>query len=278
MKNKSKKVLKIDLQKKTYEANSYPDLHQYIGGVALGIKLLENNLEHDPIAFSVGPLNGFFPFASKTSIALVNNNVVEDLYLGGALSLRIKFAGFDSIVINGKSEHPVILNISSQKMEFIEPNIQIGSLGLPGKKSVIRIDDKTLVDSYFTAKEDFLTKKLSQKNIKGIVITGTEVYKPQNMEKYIDLYHSVLSRKNEVDAEKKSNPSCSNCPLGCDKSKIGEIGGNVLIHSLVVCQYAERIYSDIGLVFSCLNVLGYDYTHEDIENLPGFIEETLAKF
>jgi hypothetical protein len=49
----------------------------------------------------------------------------------------------------------------------------------------------------------------------------------------------------------------------------------VLIHSLVACHYADKIYSDIGVVFSCLNVLGYDYTHEDLENLPKLIEDTI---
>ena len=68
-------------------------------------------------------------------------------------------------------------------------------------------------------------------------------------------------------------PSCSLCPMGCKKSNEGEIGGNVLLHSLVACEFAQNIYSDIGIVFSCLNVLGYDYTHEDIENLPKLIEK-----
>ena len=62
---------------------------------------------------------------------------------------------------------------------------------------------------------------------------------------------------------------------GMQKSKVGEIGGNVLLNSLVACQFADKIYTDIGVVFSCLNTLGYEYTHEDIENLPELIEETI---
>jgi len=278
METKAKKVLKIDLTAKECETKSFPDLHQYIGGAGLGIKLLEENKETDPVVLSVGPLNGFFPYASKTSITLLNNSVVEDLYLGGSLSLRIKFAGLDSIVLNGKAENETILSISNHKVEFIEPTTEIGSLGLPGKKSVIKVGEKVLLDDYFVAQENFLENKLIEKNIKGIVVTGTETYKPQAFEKYTELYHNILAREKDLKVQKKNNPSCSNCPLGCEHSKTGELGGNVLIHSLVACQYAENIYSDIGIVFSCLNVLGYDYTHEDIENLPGFIEETLKNF
>ena len=65
--------------------------------------------------------------------------------------------------------------------------------------------------------------------------------------------------------------------MGCEKSQRGEIGGNVLIHSLVSCAFATNIYSNIGVVFSCLNILGYDYTHEDIESLPTLIEQILRE-
>ncbi len=65
--------------------------------------------------------------------------------------------------------------------------------------------------------------------------------------------------------------------MGCGKSRVGEIGGNVLIDSLVACQFADKIYTDIGIVFSCLNVLGYNHTHEDMENLPKLIEDTIRK-
>ena len=42
-------------------------------------------------------------------------------------------------------------------------------------------------------------------------------------------------------------------------------------------QFAQAIYSDVNTVFSCLNVLGYDYTHEDIENAPLYISQVLKE-
>ena len=58
---------------------------------------------------------------------------------------------------------------------------------------------------------------------------------------------------------------------------MGEVGGNVLVHSLCACSYSTKIYSDVGTVFSCLNILGYDYTHEDIENLPKMVDKVLKE-
>ena len=272
----AKKVLTLDLNNKTAEAKSFVDLNKYLGGVGLGLKLMEIYTDKNPLVISIGPLNGFFPFASKTSVIISDDGVIEDLYVGGNLSLRIKFSGVDSIVLCNKSAENVILDITNTSVSFKPEITDFNSLGLPGKRSLIDMSGKEfLVQNYFSTPENFLEKCLLDKKIYGMCITGTETYKPQNFSAYEKLYGEILSKKDELRVEAGIYPSCSNCPMGCGKSKFGEIGGNVLLHSLVSCQYADKIYSDIGIVFSCLNSLGYDYTHEDLENLPKLIEDTL---
>lgn len=272
----AKKVLIVDLEKKQSEVKSYTDLNNYLGGTGLGLKLLELYLDRDPLVFSTGPLNGFFPFASKTSVILRKDGLVEDIYLGGSLSTRIKFSSLDSIVICGKAEEEIIVEIQNSEVNFHNEAVDIQSLGLPGKRSALYFDGKkVLADHYFTTPEDYLENKFFEKNLKGISVTGTELFSLKNFDDYKKLYYEILDRKKDLRVVEGVYPSCSNCPMGCGKSKVGEIGGNVLINSLVACQFADKIYSDIGTVFSCLNVLGYGYTHEDIENLPRLIEKTL---
>ena len=272
----AKKVLTVDLDKKEFEAKSYIDLKEYIGGVGLGLKLLEIYKEKNPIIFSVGPLNGFFPYASKVSIVLNDDGVIEDIYLGGSLSTRMKFSGIDSLFIFGKSDEKTVLDIQDSRVNFLDEETDLNSLGLPGKRSLLGFKDtKAVLDDYFTTPETYLEKILGEKNIIGISITATEVFTPNNFEDYKELYNKILGVKNELRVEQGGYPSCSNCPMGCGKSKVGEIGGNVLINSLVACQFADKIYTDIGTVFSCLNTLGYSYTHEDIENLPKLVEDTI---
>ncbi|RJR26904.1 hypothetical protein C4561_03960 [candidate division WWE3 bacterium] len=274
----SKKILLIDLEKLTYEVKSYTELQRYVGGVGLGLKLMDMFGEKDPLIISIGPLNGFFPYASKTSIVVNDGGVIEDFYIGGTMAARMRFTGIDSIVLNNTAESETILEILNSDVSFKRGETSSGSLGLPGRRSILSLDEsKALLDSYFTTPEYFLENKFAKKNIKTISLTGTEVVSPLLMEKYQNLYHTLLARKHELSVNESSQPSCVNCPMGCERSKTGELGGNVLIHSLVACQYAEKIYSDVGIIFSCLNILGYDYTHEDIENLPGLIEETLKK-
>ena len=271
-----KKVLSIDLEKQEAEVKSFSDLNKYFGGTGLGLKLLEIYKDKNPLVFSVGPLNGFFPYASKTSIVLEKDSVVEDIYMGGSLSTRMKFSGIDSIVLSGVSQEEIILDIQNSIVNFKNKDTDPQSLGLPGKRSGIYFEeDKLLCDQYFTTPEYYLETIFKEKNIKGITITGTEIFSPANFDDYKKLYTEILDRKPDMRVDQAEYPSCSGCPMGCSKSKVGEIGGNVLLNSLVACQFADKIYTDIGVVFSCLNTLGYKYTHEDIENLPELIEETI---
>jgi len=273
-----KKVVIVDLENKISETKSFTDLNPYFGGTGVGLKLLEIYHDKNPLIFSVGPLNGFFPFASKTSVVLDNNGAIEDIYIGGNLSTRIRFAGIDSILFHGRSADETIIELQNTDVLFHAKDTDIQSLGLPGKRSHMYINkDKLQADGYFTTPDLYLENALLDRNIVGLSITGTETYTVDNFEDYKKLYENIMEMSDDLRVIKEGYPSCSNCPMGCNRSKVGEIGGNVVINSLVACQFADRIYTDIGMVFSCLNTLGFNYTHEDIENLPKLIEETIKK-
>ncbi|OGC57257.1 hypothetical protein A3H26_03035 [candidate division WWE3 bacterium RIFCSPLOWO2_12_FULL_36_10] len=274
----NKQILYINLEKNESEAKTFSELRNYIGGVGLGLKLLSIYKDEDPIIFSVGPLNGFFPFVSKTSVVFQNEGSVEDIYFGGSLSFRLKFLGIDAVVLSGISKNPTVINIDDA-VSFMKMDEDIKLHGLPGKRSIVSLEAKGLfLDGYFQAPERILEQKFVEKNIKSIIFTGSKTFSVVNEEKYHQIYKEILSRVGEMSVQKRDKPSCSGCPVGCSSSGVGEIGGNVLVHCLVGCSFAEKIYSDVGTIFSCFNVLGYDYTHEDIENVPRLIAETLAEF
>lgn len=272
----TRKVLFVDLENQTFEAKSLDSLDKYIGGVGLGIKLIYDNYQDDIVVIATGPFNGFFPFASKTAVIFENKGVLEDLYFGGTLSTRLRYAGIDAIVLMKKSVSGVILDINNEVVTFRSKDTDIQSFGLPGKKSVLsKVKGKYFLDEYFVTDETFLDDKLLSMGLEGLVITGTKTFDIENKEKYEELYKKILNKHNELLVGMDSYPSCAGCPMGCAKSRIGEIGGNVLIHSLVACKYAEPIYSDVGIIFSCLNVLGFTQTHEDIEAVPNMIQQIL---
>jgi len=273
-----KKTLFVNLSQKTAEMQLLPELTPYVGGVAMGVKLYSLYKDFDPVVACVGPLNGFFPFVSKTCFIVQNDGVIEDLYLGGGLSFRLKFAGLDALVLAGSSGEDVILDITDDEVKFLDAQTDLGSLGLPGKRSILQMEKGALLlDGYFGFDLGILEKKFVAKKVLGLSVTGTKKLPILESAKYMTLFNDILGQKELVNAEENNCPSCSGCPLGCDKSQTGEMGGNILVHSLVACSYAENIYSNLGTAFACLDCLGYKYTHEQLEALPDLFTKTLKE-
>lgn len=271
-------VLHIDLKAKTHKTKTYPDLAKYIGGVGIGSKLLIDYIDKDPIVFSVGPLNGFFPFASKTCACFLGEDDFRDTYAGGRLSLRLKFAGIDALMLESKADAPVVLSITDDRVEYLPLGTDLESLGLPGKRSVIElVNGACVVDGYFAFGEAALFDKLTSANVAGIVISGTSTDKLTGLPRYEKQYLEILKMINSMLVAPSEDPSCSGCPMGCHKSSQGETGGNVLVHSLVACIYAETIYSHLPNTFACLNSLGLSYIHEDLEALPDLVYSNIKE-
>lgn len=261
-----KKILEIDIEKKTYQLKKREDLSNILGGVGLSMRLYQEFRGKKPLILSVGPLNGFFPFCSKTSVFFGVKNNVYDYYIGGSLSTRIKFAGLDAIVILGKARSDMFIDIQNDQVSFLDYGVEFASQGLPGRRSIIEFKtNKYLLDNYFRFSGSEADSFLSFKNISGIVISGTNNYLVKDKRAYDELYKEILVRYEYLSVKKDSFPSCSGCPMGCSVSGIGENSGNFLVHSIVGCQYAKKLYSNKDLLISCLNILGYPYTHEDIE-------------
>ena len=132
MRGSAERVLWVDLGNReiwTEEAQRYSD--EWIGGRAINSFLL---LEHtgprtkwsDPgnlLIFGVGALVGTLtPGACRMSVETKNvfNNGKGSANVGGHFGAELKYAGFDHVVIRGKSETPVFLFISEGKAELRE--------------------------------------------------------------------------------------------------------------------------------------------------------------
>jgi len=276
-----KKILFIDLSKREAEVRLLPELVPYVGGVAMGVKLYNLYQDFDSVVVSIGPLNGYFPFASKTSFVLENDGMIEDLYLGGSLSFRLAFSGFDGLVLAGACDAETVLDIVDEEVKFLDgfsAGADVSSLGLPGKRSILQMDaGNLLLDGYFGLKSGFVEKKFIAKKVLGLCLTGTKTVDLPDVTKYTALFNQILGQANTLGLDFGGRPSCSGCPLGCSESRIGEMGGNILVHSLVACGYAENIYSNLGTVFACLDILGYNYTHEELEALPDLFSKTIKE-
>lgn len=277
---RTKKILYINLSDQTFEIKGHEDYWQYLGGVGLGAKILSSTKDRSAVVVSTGPLNGFFPFASKTSVLYRFGPEIKDMYLGGSLSWRLRFTGLDSIVLLGKSKAPVVIDIVDEVINFRPADANLSELGLPGKKSSLEVlpnDDKMILDGYFEAGDGSLANILRAKNVAGIVLTGTRDFEILDREKFQTAYNTVLSQIDKMTVAKDGHPSCAGCPMGCASSKVGEAGGDYLVHSLAACVFASQIYSNTNIVFACLDALGYGYTHEEIEKCPSLVSSLMEE-
>ncbi len=122
-------VLHIDLSNNKHWIEDRSELFKkYIGGTGVAIKLLQENCPkgcdpfspENPIIFSVGPLTGLFPLASKT-VAMFKSPHTGNLgesHCGGRSAIAIRLAGYGAIVIKGKSDEPSYLAIHEDKVFF----------------------------------------------------------------------------------------------------------------------------------------------------------------
>lgn len=126
------KILTVDLnQRKVKEEELSPDfLRRYLGGMGLGAKLLYDSVKPDieayhpenHLIFMTGPLTGTVPCGCK--IEVITKSPVTKAYgeanAGGHFGPRLKMAGYDGLIIKGKSEKPVYLSITEKGVEFME--------------------------------------------------------------------------------------------------------------------------------------------------------------
>jgi aldehyde:ferredoxin oxidoreductase len=120
-----RKMLRVDLSngKITEESIDPKLLYQYVGGSGLGVRLLYDETipgldPYDPrnrIVIAVGPLTGtLVPGSGIYSITGRNTltGLLTTAHSNGFFGARLRYAGYDALIIQGKSDKLVYLNIN----------------------------------------------------------------------------------------------------------------------------------------------------------------------
>ncbi len=114
-----------------YETIADQDVQMFLGGRALGNMLLYRELDAgiDPLSpenkliFSTGPLTGTIaPGGSRYIVH--TKSPLTGLYLnslaGGYFGPELRKSGYDSIIIEGKSDHPVYLSVTEDEAKLVD--------------------------------------------------------------------------------------------------------------------------------------------------------------
>ncbi len=111
---------------------SVEDTYQYldfIGGTGLGYKVFWDEVppetqaydEANKLVFSIGPLAGTGALCSGRSAVTTimpfiwPQNLIGSGHMGGNFAAHLKFSGYDYLIIEGKSDHPVWLHVRDGK-------------------------------------------------------------------------------------------------------------------------------------------------------------------
>lgn len=129
------RFLKVDLTHRTYDIESLPDtvLLKYLGGKGLASYLLYsmnpkriNPLSPDNcLIFATGPITNSMIWGSSRYGVFTKSpqtGFYSESYSGGKVPEAIDSAGFDAIVIRGKSMRPAVIVIEPEGAEFHDAN------------------------------------------------------------------------------------------------------------------------------------------------------------
>jgi aldehyde:ferredoxin oxidoreductase len=125
-------VLRVDLSTgRIWTEDTVERYKDYLGGTGVGYKVMWDEVPagtkpYDPenrIIFAVGPLAGTgAPCNGRTAITTLWPTcwpapLVASGHMGGQFAAKLKYAGYDAIVIQGKADRPVWLSIVDQQVE-----------------------------------------------------------------------------------------------------------------------------------------------------------------
>ncbi len=119
------------------EALNQDDAVKFIGGRGLGTKILMDEgvptvdalSPENKLVFLAGPMTGTAsPTACRYMVVTKSplTGMIASSNSGGIWGAKLKYAGFDGIIVEGKSEKPVYLNIEDDKIELLDASAYMG--------------------------------------------------------------------------------------------------------------------------------------------------------
>ena len=177
-------------------------LRTWLGGRGLGVHLMKDFITLDPfdermpLIFSVGPLCGTAaPTSSRMSLVSRSplTGTIFDSSVGGKFPLKLKQAGYDAVMITGKAQDPVYLEINESRPvikdaswlwgkgcievnKVLEDSGEVASIGPAGER-LVRMAN-IMVGSANSVGRGGMGSLMGAKMLKAITVTDGGSKKP----------------------------------------------------------------------------------------------------
>jgi len=202
-----KQILRVNLTegKSEVEPLNMEWAHDYLGERGLATKYLYEGMDPkaDPMGpdnmliFATGPLTGTMSSTSGRYAVVTKGpltNVIACSNSGGKFGAELKFAGYDLLILEGRSPKPVYLHIVDDKVEILpadeiwgtsvwnteehikskhqNPRLKVASIGEAGEKGVRFAC--IVNDLHRAAGRSGVGAVMGSKNLKAIAVQGTK--------------------------------------------------------------------------------------------------------
>jgi aldehyde:ferredoxin oxidoreductase len=224
MKGVCGKLLEIDLTSGKTKSTMIPDemVEKYLGGRGLGARLLFDLLpaKTDPLSpenvliFLTGPLTGSMVTGSSKFVVVTKSPLTQgwcDSYSSGRIAVELKKAGYDGMLIRGKSNHPCYLRIDHKGVEIREANLLWGRDSFETERTLKQMEGNSSTgvssigpagerlvkfacinsDLYRQAARGGVGSVMGSKRLKAIVVKGNKGMDLHDRKKLVE-----LNRKN----------------------------------------------------------------------------------
>lgn len=214
------KILRVNLSNRMIreEEIDYDLARKFIGGRGLGSKFLFDEIDHKidsfdeknklimitgPLTATLAPTGGRYMVVTKSPLT----GAIACSNSGGYFGAELKFAGYDALIIEGRSEKAVYLWIKDGKVEIrdaerlrmksthqtediireeTDPDAKIASIGPAGEK-LVRFSC-IINDKHRAAGRSGVGAVMGSKNLKAVAVRGTrgiKVYDPDGFMKAV---------------------------------------------------------------------------------------------
>lgn len=222
-------VLRINLTDKTVkkEALNLEDAVKFIGGRGLATKMFMDEVspEIDPLSvdnkviFVTGPLSGTAtPTGGRYMVVTKSplTGTIASSNSGGYWGAELKFAGYDAIIFEGKSDNPVYLNIADDLVEIKDASNLWGKLvaetttileDIHGSKARVACigpagENLSKVSGVMNergraAGRSGVGAVMGSKNLKAIVVRGTNKVNVNDPDKLKDVFARCMNKIKE---------------------------------------------------------------------------------
>lgn len=223
------KILRINLSTKTIKTEDLPreTAVKYLGGRGLGTKLYMDEVApgvdalspENKLLFVTGALTGTTAPTSGRYMAITKSplsGTIASSNSGGYWGPELKFAGYDIVILEGKSETPVYISIVDETVEILEADgiwgkmvsettdalqekhgskARVLSIG-PAGENLSKIA-AIMNDRYRACGRSGVGAVMGSKNLKAIVVKGSGKVEPADPEKLKEVFSKCIKQIKE---------------------------------------------------------------------------------